>query len=962
MITSLLVGAVVLQVKATTVVVPEPVRLAKEVQRTIDRDGGQALERAWRDRLAKSPESPAALFAVATFERSRYRYERADSLYRRLAARADLEPAWRAMAQVGMAVWRALGSDPARADSLYSAALVIARERKEPAVEAEIFLGLSQLRGRTQGPRAGLALLTDWWSALPTKTAEDSAQRLCLTGALDEQLGDTTGGRRIIRGAEAAERSRAWRTAGTCRLAMAQTAERRGYLNAATGSARQSLDHFARIRYELGSALASQWLGYAMLQANRFASARIMLERAIVSARATRFASVEAWAQSGLADLHLTLGDPAQARVYAELAAASHRARGDGWGLAVARSFEGDALAAAGDLPEASARYAASHAAYVAAGISRNAVPALVARARMQLRLGQLDSAEQTIAVAGALGRTTEGWIRDGAILRAGLSLRRGQLAKADSFLHIDALSRSVLSGTNGLGGVSIALFRAQVALRRDRIADAESSLVLVTRSLADWRAAPKNRGLTASLAQLRTNWGGLSDVAPDLVAQLAERQRIDLAFTFVEQLRAREIVERSLRAVAQLSDSSAASLALRVTNGEATLVTLPELQRTLGRDEAFVSYTLGVDDAPTSAIIVTREAVTARALPTGAVLRPDITRFAQLAAIGTEPIASSRRLGAALLAPVLAALPATVTRLTLSPDGDLHRVPFDALRLPDGRYAVERATISLAPSATALLALRVRASTEGRRIVAFGDPRYPRPRPIDAMHDDGARMASPLRTISLDRLRHSGEEARRVARYGVRSSVWVASGATEDTFRSTDWRDVAVLHVAAHAIVNAESQSGTALALAPGRETDGFLTPTEITQLPLRGPLVVLSACGSLGGQVLGGEGLRGLTAPLLEAGARAVVATYWSIGDRSTVPFVDRFYAAMATGARVDEALRQTKLAAIRDGASIADWGSFSVIGDGALRVPLRASSLAPTMWLRDVSQPRRDSGGPP
>jgi len=50
---------------------------------------------------------------------------------------------------------------------------------------------------------------------------------------------------------------------------------------------------------------------------------------------------------------------------------------------------------------------------------------------------------------------------------------------------------------------------------------------------------------------------------------------------------------------------------------------------------------------------------------------------------------------------------------------------------------------------------------------------------------------------------------------------------------------------------------------------------------------------CQSLGGQILGGEGLRGLAEPLFEAGARAIVVTHWSIGDRSVLPFVDRFVA---------------------------------------------------------------------
>ncbi len=960
MITSLLALGVWIHGTTAPIAAAEPVQIARAIQVAVDRDGGRALERAWRSRLATSPRNPQAIFAVATFERSRYRYERADSLYRQLDGRgAEIGIAWRAMAQAGMAAWRAMGSEPARADSLYSAALISAQSIRTRDVEAEVLLGLAGLRGRSQGPKVAQALLTQWWNTLPDHSPTDSAQRLCLTGAVAEQLGDTTGARRIARGADAAERLRAWRIAGSCRLTEAQTVERRGYIQGASYAARMALAHYSRIRYDAGTALASQWYGYVLVRSSRFAQARALLEQAIISARITRFESVEAWAHSGLANLYLVLGDLGLARAHAAIASNSHAVRNDRWGIASSRGFEAAALAASGDLPTAAERYTDAHAAFVAAGLPLNGLPALVARARLQLRMGQLDSAERTIAMASVVGQSTEGWRNDAAVLRAGLAMRRGQFSRADSLLRTLDQARGRRTGTMTLHQFTVALFQAQVALRRDRVVAAESALAAITSSLADWRAAQQNRGLTASLAQLNSNWDGLSETAPDLVAQLIAHGRLATAFAFVEQLRAREIVERALRAAAQLTDSSIALRALPRERGASPVVTIDSLQRVLSADEAFVSYTLGIDDAPTTAIIVTRDTAIARDMPSRMTLVSDIARFTQLAVSGIEARAHSRRLGEVLLAPVFSALPATVTRLILSLDGELHRVPFDALRLPDGRFAVERATISTAPSATALMALRARSGTAGVRVLVVGDPRYPPQRQEVDGAGTGLRTSGALtRTgVSLPRLRHSGDEARRVARYGVRSTLLLGVAATENAIGRTDWSDVGVLHVAAHALVNPESQTGTAIALSPGAGTDGFLLPAEIALLDLRGSLVVLSSCHTSGGQVLGGEGLRGLTAPLLEAGARAVVATHWSIGDRSVVPFVDRFYAAMATGARVDDALRQAKLAAIRDGVSLADWGSFAVIGDGAMRMTFRQPRLTPVDWLRGVIT--RDSG---
>jgi len=184
------------------------------------------------------------------------------------------------------------------------------------------------------------------------------------------------------------------------------------------------------------------------------------------------------------------------------------------------------------------------------------------------------------------------------------------------------------------------------------------------------------------------------------------------------------------------------------------------------------------------------------------------------------------------------------------------------------------------------------------------------------------------------------------------------SADASESAVRGYDWRAVGVAHFATHALIDADGQARTALALTPSGGNDGFLTTTEIASLHFSGSLVVLSACQSLGGQILGGEGLRGLAAPLLEAGARAVVVTHWSIGDRSVLPFVDRFYAQMASGKSVGDALRETKLSAIRDGARISDWAAFTVIGDASMRAPLRLRRLSPLEWLHDLVQPTRDT----
>lgn len=942
----------------------EPVRIVRGIQVEIDRSGGRELERTWRTTLSRAPTDARAVLAVATFERNRYRYERADSLLLVLGAMPGASDAWRAVSLIGRATWRALGTDVPTADSLLMAARALAHSAPAPDIEAEALLVLMQVRQRTQGPQAGRRLHAEWWALLPAPTAQDSALSFCQLGAIDDQTGDTSGARRVMHGAELAERRESWRVAGNCRLSLAQIADRRGFAGASRPAARKALEHFTRIDYTLGIALASQWLGYVEVNSHAYASGKLLLEQAIDAARTTRFESVEGWAYSGLAQMYLDLGDLTRARRYASMAAASHERRHDLWGLANSRRFEAASLEASGDFVGAVAAYRAAQQAYSAAKIPALAISSLVSRAALQVRLGWLDSAQRTIEEAAVVGRTSDAWRKtEEPELRGLLALHRNRLVEAESLFRSSAVAMNWRRGRQEVSAVVLAAREAQVALRQGRMALVDSAMGAVIRAIEAWRTRPINAGITSSLAQLGTNWSGLEEVYPDLVSQLVERNRVATAFDFVERLRARDVVERRLRTVALIRDSTLATRVLRPGRNEPALVNLGELQLSLANDEAFVSYVLGVDDAPTTAFVVTRDTVQLLRMPTRAVLLPDIVRFLHLAPSGVEATAAGRRLGAALLSPVFARLPTSITRIIVSPDGALHRVPFDALRMSDDRYAVERATFSIAPSATALIALRASPVSPGTRVVALGDPAYDTPQKTRVL-TDGVERAGFL-GATLPRLRYAGEEARRVAGFGIRSTLLLGSAATEPALTLAAAGDAAVVHVAAHGLVDAQSQFNTALAVAPGGGGDGFLTPAELSRLALNGPLVVLSACRSSAGQVFGGEGMRGLTAPLLEAGARAVVGTHWSIGDRSVVPFIERFYALMANGARPDDALRLAKVAAIRAGVSIAVWGSYTITGDGSVRPPLRRNSSGRALpWIRTATQSPRDtsSASPP
>jgi CHAT domain-containing protein len=299
---------------------------------------------------------------------------------------------------------------------------------------------------------------------------------------------------------------------------------------------------------------------------------------------------------------------------------------------------------------------------------------------------------------------------------------------------------------------------------------------------------------------------------------------------------------------------------------------------------------------------------------------------FASLVEAGAPADSLGRALGAAFLAPALAGLPATVHRLVIVPDGALHSVPFDAIRGADGRPLLERFSIAEVPSAAVAVRLwsRVRPRS-APAILAFGNPR----------------------TTGLPPLPAAASEARALSRYSSDAHVWLDAAASEARLKRDAQARYAVVHFAAHALVDDDAVDRTALALAAGDGEDGDVSPDEVAGLRLDADLVVLSGCRTARGLFVSGEGVQGLTAPFLAAGARAVVASRWRVGDERTSTFMRAFYAGLADGHEVGDALRLAKLRARRDGGGPEEWAAFTVIGDPFARPALRRALPPVVIW---------------
>jgi len=125
-----------------------------------------------------------------------------------------------------------------------------------------------------------------------------------------------------------------------------------------------------------------------------------------------------------------------------------------------------------------------------------------------------------------------------------------------------------------------------------------------------------------------------------------------------------------------------------------------------------------------------------------------------------------------------------------------------------------------------------------------------------------------------------------------------------------------------------------------PETNVDGILTLEEVmNNLKLNADLVVLSACETGIGEVLGSEGILAMTRAFQYAGSAAVLSSLWKVHEDATKLFMVRFYSYLDEGEKPSNALYFTKKdfqgKNIKHKNPLIDlshpffWGAFVLVG---------------------------------
>lgn len=660
----------------------------------------------------------------------------------------------------------------------------------------------------------------------------------------------------------------------------------------------------------LGTTLQS--LAGAFRQQGNRVQARAMLERALALKRQASDTFGEAATLRSLAALDLDEGRIDAAIRHAFDARALAQAASDADGVALAVALWSRGLRMRGD-STALADLDRELAAVGTRRRPRTAVILRAERARVALRDGDLQTARRQVADAVAEVEQLRAAV-------ASLDLRATYLAShADLLdLQVEILLRSHLAAPDA--GHDRAAFEAAERARGRRILDALGDATLPRADTNPMRVRERELERAVNVAALKLERASRQD------AGTFESLRTDLDATL--------LALREFRAQARTT------LPWR---RDAALPDLARLQRDMPADTALVSYWLG--ESTSVAWVVTTRAATLVDLPPGEQVRQAVRNGHSAVVSSATARAALEGVAALLLHPLEPHL--TARRLAFVVDGTLEYVPFSALPTSGGDPLLTNHDVVRLPAAVwhgdghlgrpPRTRVRPRVAVVADPVFAVDDGR------VAQDGREATRRLADDRSVGVEptpaRLRFSRLEAEAIARIASDTTLLVDFDADKARVAAlAASSDIDVLHLATHATQHASRPDLTgvmfSLVDASGSARDGRLRLHEVVALPLTGQTVVLSACQSVIGPELRGDGLQGLARAFMQAGAGAVVASLWDVDDRATMVLMRHFYEALVRdGLSPDRALARAQRAMQADARwmAVRHWAGFVVLGTG-------------------------------
>jgi CHAT domain-containing protein len=256
--------------------------------------------------------------------------------------------------------------------------------------------------------------------------------------------------------------------------------------------------------------------------------------------------------------------------------------------------------------------------------------------------------------------------------------------------------------------------------------------------------------------------------------------------------------------------------------------------------------------------------------------------------------------------------------KLIISPDGLLNFLPFEAL-FDGNKYLVENYTVSYISSGREFMRqIKREKQAKLSRVIIFANPDFQ----LELTEDfsRGTKIAETLFDIDPLVKLDAKEEIEVIKSHYKEVIVYQEENATVNNLFKIN--PPKILHISTHGILlnnknilNPMKRSVLAFSGADNAkyqgDARGFATALKLSSLNLEGTeLVVLSACDTGLGEIHQAEGVIGLPKAFIQAGAKKVIMSLWSVSDNQTALLMRYFYDSISSEKDYSMALREAKL----------------------------------------------------
>jgi len=235
---------------------------------------------------------------------------------------------------------------------------------------------------------------------------------------------------------------------------------------------------------------------------------------------------------------------------------------------------------------------------------------------------------------------------------------------------------------------------------------------------------------------------------------------------------------------------------------------------------------------------------------------------------------------------------------VVIIPDGVLYNLPFAALIDGNGKYMIERHTLTMAPSLGVFMDSPPRYTDDQSLVLASG---------AQSSDDMFVRLFQPELVTRL------------VGKETPISSI------------QENVRGKSVVHFSSKVPLHEKNPMDSILPLAPGKDDGGKkVTADKLFGLSLPNDLMVWSG-SSIYGKDIQGNAVKVFSSGLNYAGVRNVLMTLWSepSGDRQAE--LVEFYKSKQAGLSQAQSLRRAQMLALSKDPSAKSWASFQLLGPG-------------------------------